>query len=68
MKTIEELDIPEKLNIEADIKATTKARTTINTHLLSVPFAIYISKVATFLTNSKANYGSNTTERRPKTS
>ena len=42
VKTIEELDIPAKLNIEADIEATTKARTSINTHLLSAPFAIYI--------------------------
>ena len=42
VKTIAELDIPAKLNIEADIEATTKARTPINTHLLSTPFAIYI--------------------------
>ena len=42
VKTIEELDIPAELNIEADIDATTKARTPINTHLLSAPFAIYI--------------------------
>ena len=42
VKTIEELDIPAKINIEADIEAITKARTPINTHLLSAPFAIYI--------------------------
>ena len=42
MKKIEESDIPAKLNIEADIAATTKSRTPINTHLLSAPFAIYI--------------------------
>ena len=42
VKTIEELDLPAKLNIEAGIAATTKARTPINTHLLSAPFAIYI--------------------------
>ena len=42
VKTNEELDIPAKLNIEADREATTKARTPINTHLLSAPFAIYI--------------------------
>ena len=42
VKTIEELDIPAELNIEADIDATTKARTPINTHLLSAPFAICI--------------------------
>ena len=42
VKTIVELDIPAKLNIEADIEATTKVRTPINTHLLSAPFAIYI--------------------------
>ena len=42
VKTIEELDIPAKLNIEADIEATTKARTPINTQILSAPFAINI--------------------------
>ena len=42
VKTLAELDIPAKLNIEADIEATTKARTPINTQLLSAPFAIYI--------------------------
>ena len=42
VKTIEELDIPAKLNIKADIAETTKSRTPINTHLLSAPFAIYI--------------------------
>ena len=42
-KTTEELDIPAKLNIEADIVATTKETTPINTHLLSAPFAIYIN-------------------------
>ena len=41
--TIEELDTPAKLNIEVDIVATTKARTPINTHLLSASFAIYIN-------------------------
>ena len=42
-KTIEELDTPSKLNSEADILATTKATTSINTHLLSAPFTIYIN-------------------------
>ena len=42
VKTIAELDIPAKINVEADIEGTTKARTPINTHLLSAPFAIYI--------------------------
>jgi len=42
MKTIAQLDIPVRLNIEADIETTTKARTPINTHLLSTPFEIYI--------------------------
>ena len=42
VKTIEKIDIPAKLNIEADIEATSKARTPINTHLLSAPFAINI--------------------------
>ena len=42
VKTIAELDIPAKLNIEVDIETITKARTPINTHLLSAPFAIYI--------------------------
>ena len=41
-KTFDEFEIPIKLNIEADIVVTTKATTPINTHLLSVPFAIYI--------------------------
>ena len=44
VKTIAELDVPAKLNTEADIAATTKARTPINTHLLSAPFAIYIKR------------------------
>ena len=41
VKTNEELDIPATLNIEVDRETTTKARTPINTHLLSAPFAIY---------------------------
>ena len=41
-KTTEELDTPAKFKIEADIVATTKATTPINTHLLSALFAIYI--------------------------
>ena len=43
-KAIEELDSPAKLNKEVDIDATTKARTPINTHLLSAFLAIYINE------------------------
>ena len=42
-KTNAELDTPAKLNIEADLVATSKATTPINTHLLSAPFAIYVN-------------------------
>ena len=42
-KTFEELEILAQFNIKADIVATTKATTPINTHLLSAPFAIYIN-------------------------
>ena len=42
-KKFDELEIPANLNIEADIVATIKATTLINTHLLSLTFAIYIN-------------------------
>ena len=45
VKTISELYIPAKLNIEADITSTSKARTPINIHLLSAAFAIYIKGI-----------------------
>ena len=44
VKTIEELDAPAKLNIEANIVATIKARTPINIHLLSALFTIYFNE------------------------
>lgn len=40
----EELHTPAQLNINANTLATTHTKTPINTHILSVPFAIYVNK------------------------